>query len=349
MSSSTKLRLAPACYHILHMIPPMVAREMNFFEEEGLVDEDGREAYEFILGGLAPFTYEKETLQQAIKEKGVDVTMDVHPSTVAHTRLSDSGLPKLTIIAGWRNNNPNCLLARGEIKSLGDLAGKRIGCIDEKDNLVGALSPALKEEGVDPHGDVEWVRGYAPQKGTKALRDGIVDAAFIPTIDVATLVNEGYNNLFNIVERYPQGRPDRIILATQQAIEDRRDALKSFLKGMLRAYWFVRHQPENYQYLRNLEIRLRRDSHDPDERTRPLVNGSPQHSEILPFPYDAIPTGMDEYLAESVALGELPSAPPASTLTDLTILEEAFAELAERSDVRADLQRAKATYDKWGF
>jgi hypothetical protein len=58
---------------------------------------------------------------------------------------------------------------------------------------------------------------------------------------------------------------------------------------------------------------------------------------------------MDEYLAESVALGELPSAPPASSLTDLTILEEAFAELAERSDVRADLERAKATYEKWGF
>jgi hypothetical protein len=36
-------------------------------------------------------------------------------------------------------------------------------------------------------------------------------------------------------------------------------------------------------------------------------------------------------------------------LTDLTILEEAFAELEERADVRADLERAKATYDKWGF
>ncbi|HEX9644539.1 MAG TPA: ABC transporter substrate-binding protein [Acidimicrobiia bacterium] len=327
----------------------MVAHEMNFFHEEGLTDEFGEEGYRFVLGGLAPFTFEKETLQQAMKEQGADVAMDVHPSTVAHTRTTDKGLPKLVIIAGWRNNNPNCLVAQPEFTSLESLRGKGIGCIDEKDNLVGALSPVLKREGLDPRTAVNWVRGWAPQKNTKALRERVLDAAFIPTIDVPPLEQDGFNNLFNIVEEYPNGRPDRIIVATQQALDQKRDALRSFLKGMLRAYWFIRTMPENYQYLRNLEIRLRRQSFDPDERTRPLVNGSPAHSEILPFPYDARPTQLDAYLAEAVDLGELDSAPPADTLVDLSVLEEAFAELDGRADVKASLDRAREVHERWGF
>ena len=31
-----KLRIAPTCYHILHLIPVMSAHEMGFFYDEGL-------------------------------------------------------------------------------------------------------------------------------------------------------------------------------------------------------------------------------------------------------------------------------------------------------------------------
>lgn len=346
---SKKLRIGPACYHVLHLIPPMVAHEMNYFAEEGLVDADGEVGYEFITGGIAPFTFEMETLQQSMKEKGADVAMDVHPSTVAYTRLHGVDEPRLTIIAGWRNNNPNCLLAQSGISSLEQLKGKRIGVIDEKDNLVAALSPTLKRRGIDPHNDVQWVRGYAPQKGAKALRDGVVDAAFIPNIDVAGMESEGFESIFDIVRLYPEGRPDRIIVATERALTERRDALRGFLKGMLRAYWFIRTQPEHFDYLRNLEIRLRRNSPDPDELTRPLVNRSPAHTEIMPFPYDARPTHIDEYLAESVELGELDTAPPGDSLTDFSVLDEAFAELSGRDDVKESLNRARDVYTKWGF
>ena len=351
MPSPRPLRLAPACYHVLHLIPPMVAHEMNFFHEEGLTDDRGNDLYQFVTGGLAPFTFEKETLQQAMKEQGADVAMDVHPSTVAHTRLteSDRGLPKLVIIAGWRNNNPNCLIAQPGINSLKDLVGKGIGCIDAKDNLVGALSPVLKRNGIDPKKDVRWERGWAPQKATKGLRAGTLDSAFVPSIDVGPLEKDGFVNLFSIVEEYPNGRPDRIIVASQEALDEQREGLKSFLKGMLRAYWFIRTMPENFQYLQNLEIRLRRQSFDPDEMRRPLVIGSAAHTEILPFPYDARPTQLDAYLEESVEMGELESAPPADSLTDFSVLDEAFAELSGRPDVKESLERAKSVNERWGF
>ncbi len=349
MTNSSSLRLAPACYHVLHLIPPMVAHEMNYFMEEGLSDSAGFADYTFITGGIAPFTYEKETLQQAMKEKGIDVAMDVHPSTVAQTRLDmRKDLPELVILAGWRNNNPNCLIAAPGIETFQDLKGKAIGCIDEKDNLVKALSPVLVREGMNPHTDVIWERGWAPQKNTKALRDGTLEVAFIPSIDIEPLLEDGFNNLFNIVEEYPKGRPDRVIVATKQAVEEKRDEIKAFVKGMMRAYWFMRFG-ENFNYLRNLEIRLRRDSYDKDERSRPLVNKSPKHSEILPFPYDAKPTQLDAYLHEAVAMGELDAYVPSEQLVDFSLLEEAFAELEAKPELKPDIDRAREICERWGF
>ena len=37
-----KLRMAPTCYHVLHLMPVMAAHENNFFIEEGLRDEYGQ-------------------------------------------------------------------------------------------------------------------------------------------------------------------------------------------------------------------------------------------------------------------------------------------------------------------
>ena len=40
---SGKLRMAPTCYHVLHLMPVMAAHEMNYFYDEGLRDQ-GRPA-----------------------------------------------------------------------------------------------------------------------------------------------------------------------------------------------------------------------------------------------------------------------------------------------------------------
>jgi len=37
-----KLRIAPTCYHVLHLIPVVAAHEMGFFYDEGLKSDDGR-------------------------------------------------------------------------------------------------------------------------------------------------------------------------------------------------------------------------------------------------------------------------------------------------------------------
>ena len=47
--------------------------------------------------------FERLTLWQTMKERGIDVTMDVKPSTIAHLRQQGK---EIYVIAGWRNYMP---------------------------------------------------------------------------------------------------------------------------------------------------------------------------------------------------------------------------------------------------
>ena len=54
-----KLRIAPTCYHVLHLIPVMSAHEMGFFYDEGLRSEDGSPCYQILRRAMVPFGLEK--------------------------------------------------------------------------------------------------------------------------------------------------------------------------------------------------------------------------------------------------------------------------------------------------
>jgi NitT/TauT family transport system substrate-binding protein len=338
--------IGPACYHVLHLIPPAVAHEMNFFVDEGLVDEDGQLAYQLVVDSHAPFMFEQLTLGQTMKERGIDVCMDVKPSTIAYMRKHGYDI---SIIAGWRNQQANGVVGTKNLKSLRDLAGKRIGVIDHTDILVTVLSYWLQEDGLDPNRDVTWVRGVDPRRTPGALRRGEVDAGFVNSPEVEGIVGEGFNLLLDIKKQYPNGRPDRIIAATGRAIDERPEQIKSFIKGMIRAYWFVRKQPETIALIQNVERRLRRQSTDADEPRRMLSFGSAQHAEAMPFPYDGLPTGIEQYLHEAVSLGVLEEAPPVEELCRLDLARAAFAELSQRDELQADLQRAKDVRARLGY
>lgn len=342
-----KLRIAPACYHVLHLIPIRVADEMNFFFDEGLRDEDGDPTYEILAGGLAPFTFETETLGQAMKERDIDVAMDVHPSTVVHQSRRGHDL---FIVAGWRNQQANHVVAREPIATLADLKDKRMGVIDFKDNLFLILAPWLRRVGLDPYEDVVWVRGVDPARSPDALRAGEVDAIFCHPLDLPSLECEGFKHLWDSVAHYPEGRPDRVIVATGKAIGEKREQLRACLKGMLRAYWYMR-TVENHRHLLQLERRLRRQSLDRDERKRKPLLSSPQRLEYLPFPYDGLATGLRGYVQEAVEL-ELVETQDAEHLQNVVrqeLVKEAFADLAGKPELHADLEKMKEVHARIGF
>ncbi|HWG06631.1 MAG TPA: hypothetical protein VG271_16590, partial [Beijerinckiaceae bacterium] len=62
-------------------MPVTAAHEMNFFHEEGLRTEDGLPAYEILRDSMVPFGFEKLAISQAMKEKAVDIALDVQTRT----------------------------------------------------------------------------------------------------------------------------------------------------------------------------------------------------------------------------------------------------------------------------
>jgi hypothetical protein len=340
------LRIGPACYHVLHLVPPAVADQMSFFFDEGLHDDDGRPTYELVPESHAPFMFERETLGQTMKERGIDISMDVKPSTVAYMRAHGHDV---YVIAGWRNQSPHLVIGSKSVHSLADLRGKRIGVIDHTDILVTVLSFWLQQSGIDPKSEVEWIRGVDPQRTPSALRDGRVDAGFIDQTDLPRLQDEGYQPLLDIKTKYPNGRPDRIIAATGRVIEERPDQVRAFIKGIIRAYWYLRRQPDNLAPIQALERRLRRQSHDPDEPRRPLQFGSAEHSERMPFPYDGLATGLGQYLDEATTLGIVEGRVDLEDISRQDLTRSAFQELESRTELRQDLARAKEVCARIGY
>jgi ABC-type amino acid transport substrate-binding protein len=341
-----RLRMGPACYHVLHVLPPMVAHEMNYFVEEGLVDRNGRPAYDILPGGLSPFNGEKTTLAQCMKEKGAHIAMDVKPSSVVY--LNRRGA-KLRIIAGWRNQSPNWVMGKPHIKALADLKGQLVGLKDFGNIRYYALAYQIQKAGLDPQQDVRYTRGISD--GATALRTGKVDAGFVTVEEGPAMLEEGFTKLIDLSIMYPEGRPDRIIVATEEFLNERPDWANAYVKGMIRAYWFMRIMPDNFDYLHNLERRMRHQSFDAEEPLIPLSCRTPMACELMPFPVDGQPSGFDNYLKEWVELGELDSEDVAMLKESLRvdIVREAFSELEARKELKQPLARAREVAARIGY
>ena len=104
---------------------------------------------------MVPFGLEKLGISQAMKEKSVDIALDVQSRTVFFQRARGADL---YIIAGWRNQHTNVWVAPPHIKSLADLKGKRVGISDFNSIRHWAIQIQLKKAGLDLERDVEWVR-----------------------------------------------------------------------------------------------------------------------------------------------------------------------------------------------
>jgi ABC-type nitrate/sulfonate/bicarbonate transport system substrate-binding protein len=342
-----KLRIAPTCYHVLHLIPVMAAHEMNFFCDEGLKSEDGSPAYKILRQAMVPFGLEKVGISQAMKEQSVDIALDVQSRTIFFQRARGADL---YIIAGWRNQHTNVWVGAPHIKTLRDLKGKRVGISDFNSIRHWAIQIQLKKAGLDLEKDVEWVRGMFHPVHVPALKSGKVDCIPCKPWDAEKLIKEGCNALVRPADQYPYGRPERIIAATGRILEERPDLVKSFLKGMIRSYWFVRDMPKNFDYIRQLEKRLRYGSPDPEERQIKISSAAPVDLEAMPFPIDGRATGFEDMLAEEEKLGELNYEVPAvKDVCAQDLVEEAFKELRAREDLQEEYQRVRKVAERWGY
>jgi hypothetical protein len=198
---------------------------------------------------------------------------------------------------------------------------------------------------------VEWVRcGVSTHLLVEALRQGRVECAPVSSSIAENLKKEGCNILVVPQDTYPNGRPERIIAATGRILEERPDLVKSFLKGLIRSYWFVRDMPKNFEYIHSLDKRLRIQTADPEERIHNPKRYTTEDLESMPFPIDGLATGFEDMLREEKLIGGLEYDVPAiKDVCPQGLAEEAYKELRSRKDLEAEYQRVRAVAERWGY
>ena len=332
------VRIGTSHYHVGHIVPAMVAKELTYFEEEGLTH------YALYHGGLIPAVAEDIALRRAMKEKGVDIVTDVKPNSVF--QLAKRG-EDVFIVGCWRNRQDWQFYGAKGIKDLSDLKGKKIGTRDFGGISHRVLSFHLKRAGLDPEKDVVFVRGarfHPHERPEEALRSGEVDCINVLAIDNRGLDQEGYPLLLESRKVYGGGRPDRVIVATKRMIEDDTDLLVAYLRATIRAYWFMMDYGRSRPYLEALVRRLRMACLDEEEANRSGLEGGAR----LSLPFDGAPSGpgLEQMLAECQEMGELERSFDLKPILRLDFVRSAFKDLQAREGLREQMLAAREMYEQ---
>ena len=338
MSRRTVTRIGTSHYHVGHIVPAMVAKEMTYFEQEGLVD------YDLFHGGLVPAVVEDIALRRAMKEKSVDIVTDVKPNSVF--QLARRG-EDVSIVGCWRNRQDWQFYGVKGMKDLSDLRGKRIGTRDRGGITHRVLSFHLKRAGLDPDKDVVFVHGarfHPHEKPEEALRSGEVECINLNAGDSRGLDKEGYPILLESRKIYGGGRPDRVIIASRRMVEENPDLLTAYLRATIRAYWFMMDYGRSRPYLEALVRRLRMVCLEEEEAARSGLEGGAR----LSLPFDGAPSvpGLEQMLAECREMGELDASFDLKPILRLEFVQRAFRELEACEAVKQERAAARESYDK---
>lgn len=337
MNRKRPLRIAPSHYHVGHIVPATVAKEMFFFEEEGL------EEYEIVGGGLIPAVAEGVGLRRAMKEKSIDIVPDPKPLSVFS--LCDKG-EDVYIIGCWRNRQPTSFVGARGIKTLADLKGRRIGTRDLGGIGYTLLATQLRKAGLDPEKDVTWVTGsrfHAQDNPMETLRKGEVECVHLGSDDDPRDVErEGFTILFDSRVYGSLSRPSRITVGTRGVIEERREELEAYFRAIIRAYWFIVDHERNGRYLDALVRRLRRICLDVEESQRPSLESG--GGSVLPFNGAPSVEGLGHILKEAKETGQISASLDLKDILALDAVERAFQQLQQREDLTEEISRAKEVF-----
>jgi len=338
--------IANSNYHVGHQVAITVAEEQGFFKQEGL------QQYEYDSRGLIPGPLERDGLALAMKNHGVDIAMAVDVEAAIYQRARGA---EIYIVGGWRYTPFLKWYGAKHVTDISKLRGGRIG-MREKEGLVEVfITDALRQAGVDPFKDVQWV--YDPVFGYRnnpahmeMLRSGRIEAITSQPPFSDQLEREGYRMILDPNKIFPR-RPGKLTVATRQMIEKRAAELKAYFRAIIRAFWFMR-DVSHFEYLRELEARLRKTrTHNEDERGTVAIVTSPDRIESWALPIDgAIPaSAIERIVGEMNDKGALPSALSVADILREDAVNEAFREVSGRPELNPALEIALAAQDKYGF
>ncbi len=338
------LLVANSNYHVGQQMSIRIAEEQGFFEQEGFTN------CIYHSAGLIPGPFERDALGLVMEEHGVDIATAVDVGAALSQRARGANL---YIVGGWRYTSNLKFFGAKNLHSLAELRGARIGIREDGDLQQIFITNGLRKAGIDP-AELCWIYDPVFAYGNNPahldmLRQGKVDAMCSQPPYSGQLTAEGFPILLDPQILYPGGRPDKVAVATKRTIEERGDELRAFLRANTRGFWHMRDNA-NYDYLRDLESRLRSQSHnDQERRVRIITSIEKVEGWTVPPDGGVSRAALQAVINELREVGEL----DVDVSVDDTLRDEAaiaaYDELKSRPELDPIRATISAAVEKYGF
>lgn len=324
--AANKLRVAAGHYHLFHRVAPTVAKAKGYFRQENLEVE------------ISATGTDQKTLE-ALGWGAIDIAVDL--KTPVALRAWERG-PKVFLIGSFLSTYPGILVGAKEIRSLADLKGKKVGLREPNGVTLTLSSMILKKAGMKPDGDVIFVahtgassfRSIAPRLDRGEIQARIAHKAYAFAFSRA-----GYPILADLEQYLPDGYQLRAIAATPAFLENNRERVVGFLKGMIRAYRFMkdsRNHPEMMAIIRGSGLEFEKDMDQAMwEEEYPLIAGIPADGSINV-------AGLRVILEEEKAAKRVSPGMRLDSIVRLQYVRDALQELGTADDKKGQRSRSAA-------
>ncbi len=223
LGSADRIRLAlPA--KSMGYLPLFVALHRGFFKDEGIDIE-------------IPMM-----LPQLAHNALLSGEVDYHGVADSALRLAARGAPLKSIFFGAMRPN-YFLMAKPQIKSVGDLRGKSIGMARFGDTVELASRIALKREGLDLQRDTVPIMIGFPATRVAALSAGSIDATIVVPPDNVLLKQKGFRELLFLGDAVEF--PSNGYATSDRQLTERRDLTKRTLRALYRGLIFARERADD--------------------------------------------------------------------------------------------------------
>jgi hypothetical protein len=144
-------------------------------------------------------------------------------------------------------------------------------------------------------------------------------------------------------------RPGKVTVAPRRTIEQRGEELKAYFRAITRTFWFMR-DVKNFEYLHDLETRLRKLTHNEDEQ-RLFIASAPDRVDSWALPMDGgiERSALERIIGEMVKRGRLERPIPVGEVFKDDAVREAYRDVSTRGELKTAFNNAMAALEKYGF
>lgn len=206
--------------------PGLPFLQLYVADEKGLFKKHGLDVEFVSVEGSAAAT-------AAVQSGSADVTVSLPEGVIT---AQAAGAP-LKIIGATVNKNLYKMFVADGIKSLSDLAGKKIAMLTEGNGTDIQARLLLDKEGAGQAKSSFVATGALPNR-LAAVKNGQVSGALLfPPFDLVA-EKQGLKSLFSL-DQLTEGYPNEVVATSQKAIKAKAESLQAFMDAIVEAAAYI--------------------------------------------------------------------------------------------------------------